>query len=163
MGFPQCFNLNRIHDSVGKALRTAKKERMHALASLFDSDLKFSFNLPLADRQLTRRFAIASHSAGNLKRIVLINNHRQWTSPTVWPGMASHEIQAQLTWTHVRHRTILIFSSQTKTIISIISRRRIIAFPCSMDWTRTTCCRTYRPLTPFCEVSMNCKKTTKDS
>jgi hypothetical protein len=35
-----CFNLNRIHDSVGKALRTAKQDRVIANSH----ELSFSFH-----------------------------------------------------------------------------------------------------------------------
>jgi hypothetical protein len=47
--FQLCFNLNRIHDSVGKALRTADQDRVtvnsHALSFSFDHQA-FILNKP---------------------------------------------------------------------------------------------------------------------
>ena len=47
--FQLCFNLNKIHDSVGKALRTADQDRLtansHALSFSFHPGLNIYYNL----------------------------------------------------------------------------------------------------------------------
>jgi hypothetical protein len=60
--FQLCFNLNRIHDSVGEALRAANQGRVTANSHLLSSSfggLKAGLHLQLSLRFLVRFFSNA--------------------------------------------------------------------------------------------------------
>ena len=91
--FQLCFNLNRIHDSVGKALRTADKDRV--IATLMQSRsrlhvntifttrkvaLYMLMNLPRYENTCCAYFVVTNYSLAEITSAVNIRKHLSHTA-----------------------------------------------------------------------------------